>query len=90
MCLEGEVFQEQRVHRALKADMQFGDIALGQKTVAARGPADRYAIELQWNNFAVEQTDDRDQGPYPAKTGRGKAHRLRPGQFARGGPQQLR
>jgi hypothetical protein len=30
MGLGGEVLQEQRVHRALQADMQFGDFALGQ------------------------------------------------------------
>lgn len=30
MGLGGEVFQEQGVHRALEAGMQFADLALGQ------------------------------------------------------------
>ena len=30
MGLGGEVFEEQRIHRALEADMQLGDFALGQ------------------------------------------------------------
>lgn len=31
MRLGGEVFEEQRIHRALEADMQLGDFALGQR-----------------------------------------------------------
>jgi len=31
MGLGGEIFQEQGVHRALETDMQFGDLALGER-----------------------------------------------------------
>lgn len=47
MGLGGEILEEQRVHRALEADMQLADLALGQRD--DRHPGEFEVLEQRRN-----------------------------------------
>ena len=58
--------------------------------MTSSGPSDRNPVERQWQDLALEQTDDRGQRPNPAQ-GRGRiTHRFGPRQLEDRRPDELR